>query len=81
MWGCSTRPMGCRCSDYFPAGTESIIQKNSNGSINAVTPSEPEPVAHRLVGKRAALVGMTGRGCFAWETFFNPQSGDIEATP
>jgi len=25
-------------SDYFPAGTESIIQKNSNGSITAVTP-------------------------------------------
>src|ERR1700732_1905683 len=30
---------GVPSSDYFPAGTESIIQKNSNGSITAVTPS------------------------------------------
>ena len=30
---------GVPISDYFPAGTESIIQKNSNSSITAVTPS------------------------------------------
>src|SRR5207302_7506476 len=26
-------------SDYFPAGTEAIVQRNSNGSVTAVTPS------------------------------------------
>ena len=30
---------GVPVSDYFPAGTEAIISKNSNGSITAMTPS------------------------------------------
>src|SRR6266436_1041862 len=66
---------GVPASDYFPAGTESIIQKNSNGSITAVTPSN-------LSQSRIGLSGnepLTGdwSGVFRLETFFNPQSGDL----
>jgi len=66
---------GVPASDYFPAGTESIIQKNSNGSITAVTPSN-------LSQSRIGLSGnepLTGdwSGVFRLETFFNPQSGNL----
>src|SRR5580692_2339093 len=30
---------GVPVSDYFPAGTEAIVQKNSNSSVTGVTPS------------------------------------------
>src|SRR5258706_10301040 len=61
---------GVPASDYFPAGTESIIQKNSNGSITAVTPSN-------LSQSRIGLSGnepLTGdwSGVFRLESFFNP---------
>ena len=66
---------GVPSSDYFPAGTESIIQKNSNGSITAVTPNN-------LGQSRIGLSGnepLTGdwSGVFRLETFFNPQSGNL----
>src|SRR6266853_285320 len=66
---------GVPASDYFPAGTESIIQKNSNGSITAVTPNN-------LSQSRIGLSGnepLTGdwSGVFRLETFFNPQSGNL----
>src|SRR6202048_2524349 len=32
--GVQYQTQGVPVSDYFPAGTESIIQKNSNGSVN-----------------------------------------------
>src|ERR1700694_6105376 len=41
---------GVPISDYFPAGTESIIQKNSNGSITAVTPNNLSPSRSGLSG-------------------------------
>src|SRR6266446_6806524 len=66
---------GVPISDYFPAGTESIIQKNSNGSINAVTPSNLSQSRIGLSGNEP-LVG-DWAGVFRLETFFNPQSGDI----
>src|SRR5882762_5456521 len=66
---------GVPISDYFPAGTESIIQRNSNGSITAVTPNN-------LSQSRIGLSGnepLTGdwAGVFRLETFFNPQSGNL----
>ena len=66
---------GVPASDYFPAGTESIIQKNSNGSILAVTPSNLSQSRIGLSGNEP-LVG-DWAGVFRLETFFNPQSGDI----
>jgi len=66
---------GVPISDYFPAGTESIIQKNSNGSINAITPSNLSQSRIGLSGNEP-LVG-DWAGVFRLETFFNPQSGNI----
>jgi predicted porin len=66
---------GVPISDYFPAGTESIIQKNSNGSVSAVTPNNLSQSRLGLSGKEA-LVG-DWSGIFRFETFFNPQSGNI----
>ncbi len=66
---------GVPISDYFPAGTESIIQKNSNGSILAVTPSNLSQSRIGLSGNEP-LVG-DWAGVFRLETFFNPQSGNI----
>jgi predicted porin len=66
---------GVPVSDYFPAGTEAIIQKNSNGSITAMTPSN-------LSQSRLGLSGIEPIGgdvsaVFRLETFFNPQSGNL----
>src|ERR1700730_16276941 len=73
--GVQYQTQGVPVSDYFPAGTESIIQKNSNGSITAVTPSNLSPSAIGLAGNEP----LTGdwSGVFRLETFFNPQSGNL----
>src|SRR5437763_6099504 len=66
---------GVPASDYFPAGTEAIILPNSNGSVTAVTPSNLSQSRIGLSGKEA-LVG-DWSGVFRFDTFFNPQSGNI----
>ena len=66
---------GVPISDYFPAGTEAIIQKNSNGSVTAVTPSNMSQSRIGFAGNEP-LVG-DWAGVFRLETFFNPQSGDL----
>jgi predicted porin len=73
--GLQYQTQGVPISDYFPAGTESIIQKNSNGSITAVTPSNLSQSRIGLSGNEP-LAG-DWSGVFRLETFFNPQSGDI----
>src|SRR6202140_4973552 len=66
---------GVPASDYFPAGTESIIQKNSNGSITAVTPNNLGQSRIGLSGNEALMGDWSGG--FRLETFFNPQSGNL----
>src|SRR5258705_234695 len=66
---------GVPISDYFPAGTESIIQKNSNGSITAVTPSNLSQSRIGLSGNEPLMGDWSG--VFRLETFFNPQSGNL----
>jgi predicted porin len=66
---------GVPVSDYFPAGTESLVQKNSNGSITAVTPNNLSQSRIGLSGNEP-LVG-DWAGVFRLETFFNPQSGNL----
>ena len=66
---------GVPISDYFPAGSEAIISKNSNGSITGLTPSN-------LSQSRIGLSGLEPIGndfsfVFRLETFFNPQSGNL----
>src|ERR1700686_1604766 len=66
---------GVPASDYFPAGTESIIQKNSNGSITAVTPSNLSQSRIGFAAERPLQGDWSG--VFRLETFFNPQSGNL----
>jgi predicted porin len=67
---------GAPISDYFPGGTESIIQKNSNASVTGL-------VGNNLSQSRIGLAGLEPipGGDFAFvfrlETFFNPQSGNL----
>ena len=67
---------GAPISDYFPAGSEAIIQKNSNASVTGLTPSN-------LSQSRIGLSGLEPLNfqdisfVFRLETFFNPQSGNI----
>src|SRR6202163_3454039 len=68
---------GVPISDYFPAGSESIIQKNSNHSVLGATPSNMSQSRIGLSGAEP-LPGLGDwQGVFKVETFFNPQSGEI----
>jgi predicted porin len=66
---------GTPISDYFPAGTAEPLQKNSNGSVTAVTPSNLSQTRIGLAGNEP-LAG-DWAAVFRLETFFNPQSGNI----
>ena len=69
---------GAPFSDYFPAGSADVVQKNSNGSQFGATPNN-------LSQSRIGLQGIEPLGAeagdwnaiFRLETYFNPQSGDI----
>jgi len=73
--GVQYQTQGVAASDYFPAGTESIIQKNSNGSVMAITPNNLSQSRIGLSGNEP-LAG-DWSGVFRLETFFNPQSGNL----
>ena len=66
---------GAPFSDYFPAGSADIVQKNSNHSQVGATPSNLSQSRVGLQGIEP-LVG-DWSGVFKVETFFNPQSGEI----
>lgn len=66
---------GAPISDYFPAGSNDIIQPNAGNSVTGLTPNN-------LSQSRIGLKGtepLTGdwSAVFKVETYFNPQSGDI----
>lgn len=62
-------------SDYFPPGSASLVQKNDYQSAIGVTPSNLSQSRIGISGNEP-LVG-DWAGIFKFETFFNPQSGDI----
>ena len=62
-------------SDYFPPGSASLVQKNDYQSAFGVTPSNLSQSRIGISGNEP-LVG-DWAGIFRFETFFNPQSGDI----
>jgi predicted porin len=66
---------GAPISDYFPAGGNDLLQKNSNGTIFGVTPSNMSQSRIGLQGSEPIAGDWTG--VFRVETYFNPQSGDI----
>lgn len=67
---------GAPISDYHPAGSSNIVQKNSREGTSGLTPSN-------LSQSRVGLQGVESIGFGDWnavfrlETFFNPQSGQI----
>jgi predicted porin len=66
---------GAPISDYFPAGSADIVQKNSNHSITGVTPNNLSQSKIGLQGIEP--IAGDWSGIFKLETFFNPQSGEI----
>lgn len=66
---------GAPISDYFPPGSEEIIQKNSNKSVLGFTPSNLSQSRVGLSGREPLVADWSA--VFRMETFFNPQSGDI----
>jgi predicted porin len=67
---------GAPFSDYFPAGSADIVQKNSNHSVVGATPSNMSQSRVGLSGLEPLGVG-DWNGIFKIESFFNPQSGEI----
>jgi predicted porin len=62
-------------SDYFPPGSNSLVQKNGYDSPIGITPSNLSQSRIGLSGNEP-LIG-DWSAVFKFETFFNPQSGDI----
>ena len=66
---------GAPVSDYFPAGSEAVLQKNSRMQIFSLVPSALGQSRIGLQGKEPLLADWSG--IFKVETFFNPTSGNI----
>ena len=67
---------GAPFSDYHPAGSANIVQKNSRQSVFGATPSN---MSQSRIGLQALEPLAMGDFAFVGrvETFFNPQSGNI----
>jgi predicted porin len=66
---------GAPFSDYRPAASGNIVQKNSRESVCGATPSNMGQSRVGLQGKEPLVGDWTA--VFRIETFFNPQSGEI----
>jgi predicted porin len=62
-------------SDYFPPGSNSLVQKNGYDSPIGITPSNLSQSRIGISGNEPLWGDWAG--IFKFETFFNPQSGDI----
>jgi predicted porin len=62
-------------SDYFPPGSASIVQKNDYDSPTGITPSNLSQSRIGISGNEP--IGGDWAAVFRFETFFNPQSGDL----
>jgi predicted porin len=66
---------GAPFSDYHPAGSSNIVQKNSRQSVTGATPSNLSQSRVGLQGLEPVVGDWSA--VFKVETFFNPQSGEI----
>jgi predicted porin len=73
--GLQNQTNGAPISDYYPAGSADIVQKNSRQSVTGVTPSNMSQSRVGLQGVEPLVDDWSA--IFKLETFFNPQSGDI----
>jgi predicted porin len=71
---------GAPFSDYYPAGSADIVQKNSRQSVTGLTPSNLSQSRVGLQGVEPLGVADLN-GVFRVETYFNPQSGDLSDGP
>jgi predicted porin len=62
-------------SDYFPPGSASVVQKNDYDSPTGLTPSNLSQSRIGISGNEP--IWGDWAGIFRFETFFNPQSGDL----
>jgi predicted porin len=62
-------------SDYFPPGSNSLVQKNDYDSPVGMTPSNLSQSRIGLSGNEPLFGDWAA--VFKFETFFNPQSGDL----
>ncbi len=67
---------GAPISDYFPPGTNDLVQKADYKSITAATPSNLSQSRVGMSGNEPLGFG-DWSGIFRVETYFNPQSGQI----
>ena len=66
---------GAPFSDYHPAGSENVINKNGRQSVFGATPSNLSQSRIGLQGSEPVIGDWNA--VFKLETFFNPQSGQI----
>jgi len=66
---------GATLSDFFPAGGNGLIQKNSYKSVLGGTPNNLSQSRIGLQGKEPLVADWSG--VFRVETYFNPQSGNL----
>jgi predicted porin len=66
---------GAPASDYIAYSTEPVIQKNSNGSVSALT-SSPLSWSRLGIAGKEPLIG-DWSGVFRAEVYFNPTSGNL----
>ena len=66
---------GATYSDFFPAGGNDLLQKNSNKSVTGITPNNFSQSRVGLQGKEPLLQDWSG--VFRLETYFNPQAGNL----
>jgi predicted porin len=66
---------GAPFSDYRPAASGNIVQKNSRGSVFGATPNNMGQSRVGLQGTEPLTDALSA--VFQVETFFNPQSGDL----
>jgi predicted porin len=62
-------------SDYFPPGSASLVQKNDYDSPTGLTPSNLSQSRIGISGNEP--IWGDWAGIFRFETFFNPQSGNL----
>jgi predicted porin len=66
---------GAPYSDFFPAGGNGLLQKNSDKSVIGFTPNNFSQSRVGLQGKEPLLGNWSA--VFRLETYFNPQSGNL----
>jgi predicted porin len=66
---------GATLSDFFPAGGNGLLQKNSYKSVTGITPNNFSQSRVGLQGKEPLLGDWSA--VFRLETYFNPQAGNL----